>query len=389
MQPALQTNKQLSAYEYQELERKIDKAKALLILDHPFFGLAVSKRPMQYDENIPTAGMTATGQILLNPQWCSERTVKELIFLLAHEAMHYMLAHSLRMGWRKSMPWNVAADKVINDMLIDAGVGTFIDGGITEAGAREHSAEELYDEGQDDMGSGGIGADIGDPVDDNGVSLSPEQVEEIATKAQVELIQTAKAAKQMGDIPAGVQRVIDEIVSVNTPWYEILEVYLTGKQKDDYSWTRPNRRFVDSGLYLPSADYVPKMGEVVIGVDTSGSVDERQLAEFSAHINRIIEGCKPEKVHVVYCDYQVNNSETFEPDDYPVKLKPHGGGGTRFQPVFDWVSKNGIDPDVVVYLTDGHGDQNSFNAPPYDVVWLTTHNTNFAWGRVIEFKPEK
>jgi predicted metal-dependent peptidase len=379
----------LTASELDDLTRRVDKAKVLLIVDHPFFGVAVSKREIQYDYNIPTAAMSATGQMYLNPSWAYDLNVKQLMFLLAHEAMHFMLGHSLRKGWRKPMPWNIACDKVINDTLLDAKVGEFIDGGINEEGARDQAAEQLYDENEDwGSAGGGIGDDIGDTTDENGNQLSPEQLTKIEVQTQVELIQAAKVAKQIGNLPSGVERIVEELVKVHTPWHEILERYMNGKVKDDYSWSRPNRRFVTSGLYLPSSDYVPKMGEVVIGVDTSGSIGPRELAEFNAHIDRIIEGCNPEKVHVVYCDYVVNHTETFEPDDFPVKLHPHGGGGTRFNPVFDWVAEQGIEPDVLVYLTDGDGNQADVEQPPYDTVWLTTHNTEFPWGEVIEFKPE-
>jgi len=71
-----------------EIERKVSKAKSLLILDHPFFGTAVSKRPLKYDESIATAGMSATGQMYLNPQWVNDLSVRQMMFLLAHEAMH-------------------------------------------------------------------------------------------------------------------------------------------------------------------------------------------------------------------------------------------------------------------------------------------------------------
>jgi len=96
------------AVNQQEVERKVGKAKALLILDHPFFGTAVSKRPIQYTNIIPTAAMTATGQMMMNPEFVEPLTVKNIMFLMAHEAMHYMLAHALRRKHRDASAWNVA-----------------------------------------------------------------------------------------------------------------------------------------------------------------------------------------------------------------------------------------------------------------------------------------
>jgi predicted metal-dependent peptidase len=370
-----------------EVERKVGKAKSLLILDHPFFGTAVSRRPINYTDDVPTAAVSAQGQIYINPAFVNPLTVKQIMFLLAHEAMHYMLAHALRRKHRDHRAWNVACDKVINDTLIDAKVGEFIDGGVTLHDARNYAAEELYDENDNDSG-GGIGSDIGDPSDDDGNPLDEAQIHQLEAQAKIEAIQSAKAAKATGKLPAAVERIIEEMLVVKTPWHQILERFMQGKVKDGYSWQRPNRRFMAAGMYLPGVDYTPKMGEIVIGVDTSGSIGQKELDEFNAHINRILETCLPEKVTVLYCDSQINASTEYTPDDFPIRLTPHGGGGTSFKPVFDWVRDYDGDVEVVVYLTDGYGDQTSIKTPAVDTVWLTTGLKEFPFGTVVEFETE-
>ena len=373
----------------QEVERKVSKAKALLILDHPFFGTAVSRRPILYSDAVPTAGMSATGQITMNPAFAEGLTIKNIMFLLAHEAMHYMLAHSLRKKHRDHMAWNVACDKVINDTLIDANVGEFIDGGVTLRDGRNYAAEELYDENDDDMGEGGIGSDLGDPVDGNGKPLDEAKRHELEVQAKIEAIQSAKAAKATGKLPGAIERMVDEMVNVTTPWHEKLERYMQGRIKDDYSWNRPNRRFIAQGMYLPGADYTPNMGEVVVAVDTSGSLNDRELGMFTSHINRILETCRPEKVSVVYCDWEIGGTEEFTPDDFPIKLNPVGGGGTSFKPVFEWLSSYAGDVDVLVYFTDGWGDQDELTVPDTDVVWVTTDREDgYQFGEVLKFDTE-
>lgn len=373
----------------QEVERKVSKAKALLILDHPFFGTAVSRRPILYSDAVPTAGMSATGQITMNPAFAEGLTIKNIMFLLAHEAMHYMLAHSLRKKHRDHMAWNVACDKVINDTLIDANVGEFIDGGVTLRDGRNYAAEELYDENDDDMGEGGIGSDLGDPVDDNGKPLDEAKRHELEVQAKIEAIQSAKAAKATGKLPGAIERMVEDMVNVTTPWHEKLERYMQGRIKDDYSWNRPNRRFIAQGTYLPGADYTPNMGEVVVAVDTSGSLNDRELGMFTSHINRILETCRPEKVTVVYCDWEIGGTEEFTPDDFPIKLNPVGGGGTSFKPVFEWLSSYVGDVDVLVYFTDGWGDQDELTVPDTDVVWVTTdREDNYKFGEVLKFDME-
>jgi len=289
-------NAQLQHTALDELQRKVGKAKSLLILDHPFFGTACTKRPIIYTDTVPTAAMSATGQMYMNVDFCAPLSVQQLMFLLAHEAMHYMLAHGLRRGHRDPQAWNVAADKVINDTLIDAGVGDFIDGGITLDGAREMAAESLYDENDDGDGEGpgGLGNDIGDPTDADGQPLDDATIHQLEAEAKIDAIQSAKAAKAVGKLPASIERIIEELVNVTTPWYDILERFMAGKIKDGYSWNRPNRRFIARNIYIPGTDYVPKMGPIVIGVDTSGSIGPDEIAMFNGHINRIIDTCNPE-----------------------------------------------------------------------------------------------
>lgn len=370
-----------------ELQRKVGKAKSLLILDHPFFGTACTKRPIIYTDTVPTAAMSATGQMYMNVDFCAPLSVKQLMFLLAHEAMHYMLAHGLRRGHRDPQAWNVAADKVINDTLIDAGVGDFIDGGVTLDGAREMAAESLYDENDDGDGEGpgGLGNDIGDPTDADGQPLDDATIHQLEAEAKIDAIQSAKAAKAVGKLPASIERIIEELVNVTTPWYDILERFMAGKIKDGYSWNRPNRRFIARNIYIPGTDYVPKMGPVVIGVDTSGSIGPDEIAMFNGHINRIIDTCNPEVVHVVYCDYDVAGVDEYTPQDFPVTIQCKGGGGTSFKPVFDWIDTNAIEPECVVYLTDGYGDQSEFTTN-HETVWLTTGTEAFDWGHVIKFE---
>ena len=391
--------------EVQDLEavmRDVTKAKSLLYLDHPFFGATVAKRPIIYTDTVPTAAMSATGQMYINPVFIetglqgARLTTRQIMFLLAHEAMHYMLCHATRRGSRLPRAWNIAADKVINDTLIHANVGDWIEGGVTFDGAREYASEELYDANDEDGGggggtpgtpNGGIGDDIGAPCDENGQPLDESQINQIEAQAKIDTIQAAKAAKAVGKLPASVERMIDRMINVLTPWHTILERWMTGKIKDGQSWRTPNRRFIHGGLYLPGTNYIPKMGPIVIGVDTSGSIGQQELDEFNAHINRILEMCNPEIVYVVYCDAAVNKVVEYTPDDFPVQLSPYGGGGTSFQPVFDYIDANGIDPEVVVYLTDGYGDQNHFTTK-HETVWLTTHSEDFSWGTVVKFESE-
>ena len=380
-------------YDIDAIKEKVSKAKVNLFLDHPFFGAACSKRPIIYADHagtqpVDTAAMSATGQMYINPSFAAPLTMREMMFLLAHEAMHYMLCHSTRRGTRDAEAWNIACDLVINDSLLHGKVGDFIKGGLMFDGARNMASEELYadpPEGRKGDIGGGVGCDILDPVSEDGRPLDESEKHRIEAQAKIDTLQASKVAKARGKLSAGLERLVDELVKVTTPWHTILERFMVTLVKDDRSWKRQNRRFIHQGVYLPGNDYKPRMGEMIIGVDTS--ICQPELNEFNAHVDRIIETCCPEKVTVIYCDNRVNHVDEFTPDDFPVRLSPYGGGGTSFDPVFKYIDEQGLEPEVVVYLTDGYGNQNEFTTH-HQTVWLTTASQNFDWGTVIKYEVE-
>jgi len=375
-----------------KLEDRISTARALLILDHPFFGTAVSKRRIIYTLDIPTAAMSVSGQMYINPQWAEPLSVAQLVFLQAHEACHYMFLHGLRCGARDPECWNWAADAVINDLLVASKVGEPIPGGVYVPGARHKMVEDLYNPAKKteisaEGGLGGIGIDIGGPVDEDGKPLSDAEMSTVAAEAKVELIQAAKVAKQMGKLPGGITEHIEKVRAVKTPWYAILEPHMTGRMRDGYTFRRPNRRFTAQKLILPGEDYLPKMGPVAVLIDTSASVTSNVLTHFSGHLSRILETCRPEIVHVLHVDARVAHVEEYTQDDLPLNMKYRGRGGTSFKPGFEYLDRHGIEPEVVVYLTDGFGDQNTFSSR-HPTIWVTTENTEFPWGTVIKYNTE-
>jgi predicted metal-dependent peptidase len=92
------------------------------------------------------------------------------------------------------------------------------------------------------------------------------------------------------------------------------------------------------------------------------------LAKFQGELNSILGDVKPEAVNIVYCDTKVTAVQEFTPDDFPVELEAKGGGGTYFQPVFDWVEQEDLDPACLIYLTD-MWNSDSIEEPPYPVLW--------------------
>jgi predicted metal-dependent peptidase len=163
-------------------------------------------------------------------------------------------------------------------------------------------------------------------------------------------------------------------------WRELLRRSWSETIPADYSWTRPNRRHIWTGLYLPGV-ISDGVGEIAIAVDCSGSVNARQLGLFEAEIRSILAGQQPRLVHVLYFDTEVQKYETFQAGQ-PVKLTPVGGGGTDFRPCFKWLEERGIQPQTLVLLTDLCG-RFPDEVPPYPVLWASTDTLQAPFGQVI------
>lgn len=126
-------------------------------------------------------------------------------------------------------------------------------------------------------------------------------------------------------------------------------------------------------------------GVVVVAVDTSGSISQKELTIFLTELQNILDVAKPELVYLVPCDARVHEVTQLSADDNlaGMNIPLGGGGGTSFIPVFDWIEENGIDPAALVYLTDMYG---SFpeEKPPYTVIWAATSNVEAEWGETVK-----
>jgi len=185
---------------------------------------------------------------------------------------------------------------------------------------------------------------------------------------------------EAGDIPAGIGRTLEGVAEAAVDWRERLRRLWSETTPSDYSWMRPNRRYIWAGLYLPRV-VREGVGEIVIAVDCSGSVNSTQLGLFEAEICSILEGQRPQRVYVLYFDSVVQRVETYQAGER-IYLKPAGGGGTEFGPCFDRLSEHGVMPQTMVFLTDLYG---SFpeSAPAYPVLWASTGGRQAPFGGVI------
>ncbi len=217
--------------------------------------------------------------------------------------------------------------------------------------------------------------DAPEPVDGDGESASEQ-----ARDWQIAVEQAENVAKLAGKMPAGATRTLEAAQAAGVNWRELLRRAWSETIPADYSWTRPNRRHIWTGLYLPGVTS-EGVGEIAIAVDCSGSVNARQLGLFEAEIRSILEGQQPRLVHVLYFDAEVHRVETYHAGQ-PITLAPVGGGGTDFRPSFEWMDEHGLRPQTLIVLTDLFGSFPS-QAPDYPVLWASTDSRQAPFGQVI------
>ena len=359
-----------------KLATKLAKAKTALILEHPFVGTIALSMPFVFDTSIKTAA-TNGKRIKFNPEFVDSLTDEEVKFLVAHECFHPMMEHNFRRGGRTPRRWNQAADYVINKLLTDESIGRMPKNGLLDANiynAGHGTSEGIYNILPEDSGD--------DPLDNcEDGDGSPAEQQQQQAEWKVKVAQAAQAAKMMGKMSANMQRLVDEVLQPKVDWREVMQKFLVKARTDQRSFARFNRRFIAQGLYLPSVSG-EQMGEVCFAVDCSGSIDQATVNQFAAEIKRVKEDLMPERIHVLYFDSEVSHVESYEQHD-ELDIKPHGGGGTDFAPVFDKIVELGINPVAIVFLTDLCC--NSFGTQPdAPVLWVTTDPGKAPFGEIVE-----
>jgi predicted metal-dependent peptidase len=377
--------KPLTPQEEAKLNIRLAKAKTALVLEHPFVGTIALNLPFIITREVPTAA-TNGKYVKFNPDFIGTLTDEELKFLVAHECFHPMLEHNYRRGERQGRRWNMAGDYVINKLLTDEHIGKMPKQGllndqIYQAGGG--TSDGIYNllPDQDDDDGGGYGGH-GDPLDNcEDAPGSPAEKAQQQAEMKVKVAQAAQAAKMMGKLSANMQRLVDEVLQPKVDWRDVMQRFLVKARTDQRSFARFNRRFIAQGLYLPSVSG-EVMGEVVFAVDCSGSIDQRTINQFAAEITKVKDDLVPARIHVMYFDSDISHVESYGPED-DLDIKPHGGGGTDFAPVFAKIIELGIEPVAIVFLTDlccnSFGEQ-----PDAPVLWVTTDPGKAPFGDIVE-----
>jgi predicted metal-dependent peptidase len=368
------------------------------------------------DPKFPIAATDGSNLIFnTSPEGFFRFNLNQRVFVVAHEIMHCILnhigiTHHMRMRGKVSYPdgkdlpfdaeqMNEAEDFVINAILTESKVGEFPktkDGkplGLLDT-AIATSKDNSLDTYRKIFKKGGSGKGGGGRFDVHlapGTSTGKDPVTASAERNQAawdtEVASAIASAKAQGKLPLELQRVLDAVLEPKVDWREQIQALFARKiGSGTFDWRRPDRRLITRDIYAPGRSGFGA-GTVVVGIDTSGSIGSRELDMFMAEMAGILEDVRPKRLVIMWCDAKVHRLDEAEEagDLNTIRAKgAPGGGGTDFRPVFDRIEKEGLQPEALVYLTDGLG---SFpqSAPSYPVIWGNIYpNSKYPFGDVVD-----
>lgn len=380
--------------------------RILLLLDSPFFGvLAVhlQEREMTSDIEktlgVPTCG-TDGRYLYVNPEWVKKLSEPEKLGLLCHEVLHNALGHIFpwRRAGRDARIWNAAGDYAINLLVKEAGL-TLPTGGLLDNKYKDLSTEQIYDiiyknaekikvpimdiiesndTGEQEK-SEGEGKGEGEQKDGkNGGTLKELSSKELEEKWKELIVNAAIQAKGQGKLPAGVERLVHDLLFPKLPWQVLLANIFSEIMRDDYDECQLDQRFISQKIYLP--DLYSEGVKVTVGIDTSGSIGEDDLKNFLSETFGILNSRNVTSIRLLACDAAVHFDKEVEKfDEMPMKIG--GGGGTDFRPIFDALEDK--PPAVCVIFTDLAGTFPE-ETPRYPVIWVSTDsNATAPFGTIV------
>lgn len=342
---------------------KLKKARSFLLINHPFFGSLALKLILKEDSSCPS--FWTDGEFIgYNPDFVLKISLEENAAMIMHEVLHCALIHFIRENGHNHEKWNAACDYAINPIVSNTGLRLPIQTLYKEE-FKNLSAETIYKLLPDGpyQNQGGEVRPGGSQQNQGNSDQTSEQAK--ARDWKIAITQAATMARGM--LPGGLERIIQEIIQPKISWALVLRDFVCQATRNDYSFTRPNPRYLHTGVLLPSL-YSKELDGVVIAIDTSGSIKDKEVAIFGSECSSILSEFIT-KIMILYCDTKIQATEEISSFDLPLKLKAPGGGGTDFRPVFDWIEEQGISPTCLIYLTDLDGTFPAFS-PDYPVIWV-------------------
>lgn len=373
----------------QEAIKKLEKATVDL-LRHPetaaYAGVLVMGKTTVVDD-IPTACTDGVdekyGEAFLN-----KLMLPEVRGLKLHEGLHKVFKHTVRglPYWKKNAKLaNMAADYVVNDVIMNIKDKAFIklpDGGLYDPKFHGWSYPEIYRHLEKEEEQGGQGNGAGQSFDEHDMS----NAEQMSAEEMKEYVDQVNEAIHQGGLLAGrfgqkLPRSVTETLQPKVDWTTALREFVSSiaQGNDEHTYRKFDKRMILDDIIQPGV-MSEKIGDIVVAIDTSGSISASMINEFASELQSICEQVNPDALRVMWWDTTVSSEQVFTPEnfnDITKLLKPTGGGGTCVSCVSKHIIERNYKADCVLVFTDGHVEDDIKWDVMCPTLWLVTSKRDF------------
>jgi predicted metal-dependent peptidase len=399
-------------------EERITRAKIQLYEKQPFFSYIVNhlkiipfskeeEEQMLKDKGYCTMGVDAKGNCYYSNKFVEQLSESVLTTILCHEAMHCALLHLIRIGSKDAKIWNIATDLAINSLL-QSNNFQFPDGNLKPILAENNTykigdksiydvdkktAEMLYNElynfaDKIEQPTFDVHIYSGNGDGENKEGKSNIKQGDMLSKDDIDkwkqvISDATYFAKSKGNLAGNIERMVEKILNKKLNWKQLLYRYITNEVQHDFTYARPSRKFISTGIYFPST--ARENIKIMAAIDTSGSISHKELGLFLGEIYKITKSFPNMELEVLFHDTEISSRNKFTRTNLHkiVDLQPTGGGGTSHTDVFEYVYKN--KPNILICFTDGYSDIDSCKPFNNTIFVLTEQKMKFSFGKEIYF----
>lgn len=383
-----------------------EKIRINFLFNHPFLSVLALSIDSEFKENVNSAFLTNGFKITIDISKLEKYSKDEITYLYAHTLLHIVLKHPYRQKTRDKYIWNQACDVVINNILTTfENIGTRPADEIVDLAFRDKCVEEVYEilyKKKKEEQSKTTPDEKGN-IESNTYDKSKLDLDEVFTKGEKEnqekidgiIIQALSLAKKSSNLYEGMSIEIDTLIKPEINLHDVLKEYLISSFfEKQISYERPNKRFIDRGIYMPGTKKLNDNLNIFVALDSSSSVSLDEYKKFLGIISEIAESFYEYKIDILPFDLKVRSEyiisfDSFNPLGSSELLIPKSNGGTSFDECLRYLKKSSEvrNDSLLIVLSDGEFEiSESLLCSTLFIISSKKNLRKFeSYGRVIQF----
>ena len=382
-----------------------EKIRINFLFNHPFLSVLALSIDSEFKENINGPFLTDGFKITIDTSKLEKYSKDEITYLYAHTLLHIVLKHPYRQKTRDKYIWNQACDVVINNILSTfENVGTRPADEVLDLTLNDKCVEEVYEilyKKKEELSK--TIPDENGKIESNAYDKSKLDLDEVLTKSEKTnqekldgiIIQTLSLAKKSSNLYEGMSVEIDTLIKPEIDLHDVLKEYLISSFfEKQISYERPNKRFIDRGIYMPGTKKLNDNLNIFVALDSSSSVSLDEYKKFLGIVSEIAESFYEYKIDILPFDLKVRSEyiisfDSFNPLSNKELLIPKSNGGTSFDELLRYLKKSSEirNDSLLIALTDG--DFEMSESLLCNTLFIISNKKNLRkfeqHGRVIQF----